>query len=107
MTLAVGLVEGVEDGLAVRLSGWAPVWAATWAGAIAKFPVIGGVEQLTIFADRDDAGLDGGGRCPSQMAARRTSGGGRSANGGGGLGRGSPRRGERPPGCGPEMEAQP
>ena len=57
VTTSVGITEGVEDALAVMLSGWQPVWAATNSGAIARFPVLPGIETLTIFADADDAGL--------------------------------------------------
>ena len=57
VTLGLGLTEGIEDGLAVLLSGWAPVWCATSAGAIERFPVLGGVESLTIFADDDGPGM--------------------------------------------------
>jgi putative DNA primase/helicase len=57
VTLALGLTEGVEDGVAVMLTGWAPVWAATSAGAIARFPALGGIEALTLFADADTAGI--------------------------------------------------
>jgi hypothetical protein len=53
----LGITEGIEDGLAVLLSSWSPVWAATSAGAIARFPVLSGVETLTIFADADEPGL--------------------------------------------------
>jgi len=52
----LGIVEGIEDGLAVLLSGWAPIWAATSCGAIARFPVLSGIDALTIFSDNDDAG---------------------------------------------------
>jgi hypothetical protein len=38
VTSGLGLTEGVEDGLAVLLSGWAPVWCATSSGAIERFP---------------------------------------------------------------------
>jgi putative DNA primase/helicase len=57
VTTSLAITEGVEDALAVLLSGWAPVWAATSSGAIARFPVLPGIETLTIFADADDAGL--------------------------------------------------
>ena len=40
------------------LSGWAPVWAASSAGAISKFPVLSGVECLTIFADCEEVGMN-------------------------------------------------
>jgi putative DNA primase/helicase len=56
VTTGLGLCEGVEDGLAILLSGWAPVWCATCAGAIKSFPVLSGIESLTIFADTDPVG---------------------------------------------------
>jgi len=43
----LAIAEGIEDGLAVLLTGRAPVWAATSAGALAKFPVLIGIECLT------------------------------------------------------------
>jgi hypothetical protein len=61
--LGLGLAEGVEDGLAVLASGWRPVWAATSAGAIAKFPVIGGIDCLTVFGDADVAGNNAATEC--------------------------------------------
>jgi Toprim domain len=57
VTVGLGITEGVEDGLAVLLSGWVPVWAATSAGAIARFPVLSGIEALTLFADADAPGM--------------------------------------------------
>src|SRR5262249_41413079 len=52
-----GITEGVEDAIAILLSGWSPVWAATSAGGVAKFPILFGIEALTVFADADAAGL--------------------------------------------------
>jgi hypothetical protein len=52
----LGLTEGIEDGLSIIGSGWKPVWACGSAGAIADFAILCGVEHLTIFADRDQAG---------------------------------------------------
>ena len=52
----LGICEGIEDGLAILLSGWAPVWTATSAGAIQNFPVLSGIEALTIFHDNDTTG---------------------------------------------------
>jgi hypothetical protein len=57
VTMGLGITEGIEDGLAVLLSAWVPVWAATSAGAIARFPVLAGIEALTIFADTDEPGI--------------------------------------------------
>jgi Toprim domain len=56
VSYGLGLSEGIEDGLAVLASGWAPVWAATSANAIARFPVLSGIDALTIFSDADSAG---------------------------------------------------
>lgn len=59
----LGITEGVEDGLAVLLSGWSPIWAAGSAGAIKRFPVLTGIDSLTIFADADSAGLEAAQEC--------------------------------------------
>lgn len=45
VTLGLGLTEGIEDGLAVLLSGWSPVWAAGDAGSLARFPILPGIER--------------------------------------------------------------
>jgi hypothetical protein len=66
VTEGLGLTEGIEDGLSVLLSGWAPVWAATSAGAIERFPVLPGIGSLTIFADTDAVGM----RAAQACAAR-------------------------------------
>ncbi len=65
----LGIVEGIEDGLAVLGAGWSPVWATTCAGAIAKFPVLQGIEHLTIFPDIGDT--DGQGEAAAKECARR------------------------------------
>lgn len=53
VSTGLGVSEGIENALAVLQSGWAPVWALGSAGAIAGFPVLPGIECLTIFADHD------------------------------------------------------
>ena len=76
VTLGIGLAEGIETSVAVmqRLD-WRPVWAATCAGAVASFPVLPGVESITIFADADPAGMRAAETC-----ARRWSEAGREAS---------------------------
>ena len=69
VSLGLGITEGVEDGLACILSGWRPTWAATCAGAIAKFPVLPGIEALTIFSDADEPGLKAAEACRSRWLA--------------------------------------
>ncbi len=51
--LAVG--EGIETVLAAQQLGFRPVWALASAGAVASFPVLPGVEALTLLAENDPA----------------------------------------------------
>jgi Toprim domain len=51
VTLGLGIAEGIETSLAVMVAGWRPVWAAGSLDAIRRFPVLPGIECLTIFAD--------------------------------------------------------
>lgn len=57
VTMGLHLAEGVESTLAALALGFAPAWAATSAGGIARFPVLPGIEALTILADADGPGL--------------------------------------------------
>jgi putative DNA primase/helicase len=50
--------EGLETCLSARLLGFKPTWALGSAGAIAKFPVLSGIEALNILAESDDAGAN-------------------------------------------------
>jgi hypothetical protein len=47
--------EGVETSLSGAELGMRPVWALASAGAIAAFPVLQGVDKLTLLAERDPA----------------------------------------------------
>ena len=54
VTQGLGVCEGIETAVvATSRFGWRPIWALGSAGAIAQFPVLHGVEGLTIFADND------------------------------------------------------
>ena len=68
VTLGLGIAEGIETSLAILGIGWAPVWACLSAGGIAKFPVLPGVEALTIFNDHDDAGQRAARDCAERWA---------------------------------------
>jgi len=60
----LGLAEGMENGLAVMaIAGWLPVWAAMSAGAIRNFPILAGIDALTIFADPEQVGMDAARSC--------------------------------------------
>lgn len=56
----LGIGEGIETALA---TGFAPIWSCLSAGTMAAFPVLGGIEALTIFADRDHAGMSAANAC--------------------------------------------
>jgi hypothetical protein len=55
VTLGLGLGEGIETCLAAAKF-FRPVWAAGDALGMAEFPVLAGIECLTIFEDHDPAG---------------------------------------------------
>jgi hypothetical protein len=47
--------EGVETGMAARQLGLRPCWALGSASAVAAFPILGGVQSLTLLQENDDA----------------------------------------------------
>lgn len=70
VTIGLGIAEGIETALAVmQRTGWRPVWAAGSAGAIARLPVLSGIETLTIFADTGAAGIGAAEQCAGRWAA--------------------------------------
>lgn len=70
VTQGLGIAEGIETALAVmQRMDWRPVWAATSAGAIARLPVLPGIGALTIFADRDGAGMAAATACEAHWQA--------------------------------------
>ena len=60
VTEGLHIGEGVETCLAAYLAGYRPVWALGSAGAIGKFPVLGGIDALTILTERNDGGANAG-----------------------------------------------
>jgi hypothetical protein len=67
VTMGLGITEGIEDGLTVMLSDWpdiwAPIWAALGTSGVRSFPVLSGIEMLTVFADADTAGEEAAQMC--------------------------------------------
>jgi len=55
-TLGLAICEGAESGIALLMAGLAPVWALGSAGNFAGFPVLAGIECLTVAADADEPG---------------------------------------------------
>ena len=56
VTGSLTIAEGVETALAGMALNFCPTWSLGDAGAIAKFPVLGGVDCLTILVDNDASG---------------------------------------------------
>jgi hypothetical protein len=65
--LSLSIGEGIETMIAARMRGLRPAWAVGSAGALKNFPVLGGVECLSIIVDHDLP--DKNGRQAGQEAA--------------------------------------
>jgi hypothetical protein len=68
VTYGLAIAEGVESALAARRL-FRPTWALGSAGAIRNFPVLGGLEALTIFADADPTGQEAAEACAARYRA--------------------------------------
>jgi hypothetical protein len=73
VTSALGLAEGIETALAAMARGFRPVWSTGSTGLMAKFPVLAGIEAITLFADHDANGA--GLRAAQEAQARRLAAG--------------------------------
>jgi hypothetical protein len=71
-TYGLTICEGIETGIGLLMDGCAPVWACGSAGTLARFPVLAGIECLTIDADADETGINA-----ARKAAARWRGAGR------------------------------
>lgn len=69
VTDGLGICEGIEDALTIVGAGWRPIWAALSAGGIGSFPVLPGIECLTIFGDPDPTGLAAAQECQARWRA--------------------------------------
>lgn len=63
VTYGLGIGEGIETALSVMRGGFRPMWACLTAGNIKDFPVLTGIESLTIFADSEKVGVDAAKSC--------------------------------------------
>jgi len=50
------IAEGIETALSATALGYGPAWSVIDAGGIAKFPVLPGIDRLTIAVDHDASG---------------------------------------------------
>lgn len=69
LTHGLGIAEGIETALSVLSIGWEPVWAATCADTLRRFPLLPGIDCLTIFADNDRTGLGAAEACAARWIA--------------------------------------
>ncbi|CAJ0688366.1 toprim domain-containing protein [Ralstonia wenshanensis] len=67
VTTGLGIAEGIETALSLAWA-YAPVWACIDAGNMAAFPVLRGIEALTIGADNDAAGTTAAQQCAQRWA---------------------------------------
>ncbi|MGL4961004.1 MAG: DUF7146 domain-containing protein [Inquilinus sp.] len=63
VTVGLGITEGLEKGLSLVAIEWRPIWVCPFAGAISTFPVLPGIECLSIFSDGDAPGLRAADSC--------------------------------------------
>lgn len=68
VTYGLGVAEGIETALSLA-HGMQPVWACIDAGNMAAFPVLAGIECLTVAADFDEAGLGAARACAARWRA--------------------------------------
>src|ERR1700733_5212320 len=62
------IAEGLESAFSAMSKGFRPMWATGSAALMAKFPVLSGIEALTIIADHDAHGA--GERAAAEVASR-------------------------------------
>jgi hypothetical protein len=55
VTMGLTIGEGIESAISARQLGFRPTWAVGSVGAISTFPVLPGIQGLTILAEADEA----------------------------------------------------
>ena len=68
VTCGLAIAEGIETALAAAHA-FTPIWSCIDAGNLAVFPVLGGIEALSIVADHDEAGIAAAEQCARRWAA--------------------------------------
>jgi hypothetical protein len=66
VTYGLTIAEGVETSIALLMADLAPVWSCGGAGVLATFPVLGGIESVTIAGDADPAGRKAAASCATR-----------------------------------------
>jgi putative DNA primase/helicase len=73
VTVGLAVGEGLETVLSAMRLGFSPAWALGDAGSLRRFPVLSGIECLTIIVDNDESGT--GQRAALECSSRWTSAG--------------------------------
>ena len=68
MTQGLAIAEGIENAVAALCGDLRPVWALGSAGAIKAFPVLSGVDCITVLADHDKTGIEAARSCAQRWA---------------------------------------
>jgi hypothetical protein len=68
VTLGLAIAEGVESALAAA-NVFTPIWSTIDARGLAGFPVLIGIEAVTIFADNDPIGRRAAVQCVERWKA--------------------------------------
>jgi hypothetical protein len=69
VTTGLFISEGIESGLAARQIGLRPAWALGSAGALGRFPVLAGIETLSILREHDAANEKAANACAERWLA--------------------------------------
>jgi hypothetical protein len=64
--LGLGICEGIENGLTVMGRGWRPISACLSLNMLTRFPVLAGIEHLTIFTDAKEQEIAGAEACAAR-----------------------------------------
>jgi putative DNA primase/helicase len=73
VTMGLTIGEGLETVLSAMQLGFSPAWALGDASNVRNFPVLSGLESLTIIVDNDESGT--GQRAAFECSSRWTSAG--------------------------------
>jgi putative DNA primase/helicase len=69
VTNGLTIGEGIETCLSARQIGLSPIWALGSAGTIATFPLLSGIESLTLLAENDQASAGAVEQCAKRWQA--------------------------------------
>lgn len=59
----MGIAEGIETAMSASSIFKVPVWSALSANGVADFPIVNGIQFLSILADHDEAGISAAREC--------------------------------------------